>query len=448
MIAVMFNERGPRRGEQDDNPEQLNLERQKKKLVGFYLSGGDERYIFNSNKDQFSEDRITPSDEEGALNMMRDGKNLADIEWRLLTRIAGPDHFKGDDGVFEGMADDKHQKRILGHMTGMAWGDFDKTSRASVVEFLRRYPTPMDFDQMATEFLQMISDYNGEQKLHEYEEAMEDFQQSVYGKKYEYYKAMKELHREAAEGRRGQPDRWAQEEANLEEMFHEFFDKDELIEDSGLATVNRGTLTGHPEKPNEDAAYYNPAIGLFGVFDGAGGMGGAARASELSTAVVGYMVNQETPETPNDLAQILRTASESVKHDSSAGYSTAVLGRIVETRERKALIYASVGDSRIYIVRGDEATLLTRDEGYGNRITNALGVEDCHVKQAGEFPLKDGDRIVFCSDGVTGDYEPDFIPSDEFASIVGGAETADMAAWGLINRATKKDDRTAIVVEV
>ena len=444
----MFSERGPRNtGEQSESLEQLNLERQKKKLTGFYLSGGDEGYIFGSDDERFSESKITPGDQANVYQAMRDGADFADIEWKLLTRIAGPDYAKGADGVFRDMAGDGQQKRILGYMTGMAWDDFDKTSRDSVVEFLRKYPTPMDFDESATNFLQMISDYNSEKKHQEYVEAMEKFQSGVYGKKYEYYKAMKEMHKEAEE-ENPRTERGRAENGRFGQKLFEIFNRDRLITDSGLATVSRGALRGSPNEPNEDAAYYNPAIGLFGVFDGAGGMGGAARASELGTEVVGYSANQAIPETPGDLARILTTASEAVRHDPGAGYSTAVLGRIVETRGRKALVYAAVGDSRIYIVRGEEAILLTRDEGFGNRITNALGIEDFRVKQTGEFPLEKGDRIVFCSDGVTGDYEPDFIPEDDFVSVVRGGDTADMAAQALINRATKKDDRTAIVVEV
>ena len=437
-------------GEQDRNDEQSSLDRQEKKLVGFYLSGGDERYIFSPNEAQFSEEHITPSDEEGALSMMRDGKDFSGIEWKLLMRIAGPDYFKGNDGVFNEIAEDKHQKRILGHMTGMRWDMHDYTSEKNVAEFLRRFPTPMDFDQVSADFLQMIYDQNGEQKLQEYEEAMENFQMGVYGKKYEYYKAMKELHKKAAESTTEQFDGQTQQEIDNNSMldFSEIFNKDRSVIDSGLAMLNKGVLTGNPNRPNEDAVYYNPAIGVFGVFDGAGGMGGATRASELGVAAVGYSVNQEMPKTPGDLAKILETASETVKHDPGAGYSTAVLGKIVETQGRKALIWASVGDSRIYVVKNGEAVLLTRDEGGGHQITNALGVEYCDVKHKDEYPLNTGDRIVFCSDGVTGDYEPDFIPSEEFADIVGGAETADMAAWNLVNRATKKDDRTAIVVEV
>ncbi len=444
----MFSERGPRNaGEQSKNPERLNLERQKKKLTGFYAHGGDERYIFNSDEKQFNEDGLTHGDEERARKSLQDDAYWGDREWKLLTRIAGPDNRHSADEIFGGMAEDKHQKRILGYMTGMKWGNHDYTSGRNVTNFLDRYPTPMDFEQTSGEFLQIILDRNGEQKAQEYAEAMEEFQLRMYGKKYEYYKAMQELHKEAAEqGLEAKRER--AKNGRFGQKLFEIFNKDRLVADSGLATINRGSLIGEPNRPNEDTAYYSPAMGLFGVFDGAGGMRGGARASKLGAEVVGQAVSEGEPETPNDLAGILKAASDAIQYDAEAGYSTAVLGKIVETRGRKALIWASVGDSRIYVVRGKKVVPLTKDEGYGNRISNALGLEGCQVRQAGEFPLKRSDRVVFCSDGVTGDYEPDFIPDDEFGRLVGGGETADIAAWSLINRATKRDDRTAIVVEV
>lgn len=69
---VMFSERGPRNtGEQNESQEQLNLERQKKKLVGFYLSedeGNQFKYIFNSNEDEFNENRRLPEEEHLVKN--------------------------------------------------------------------------------------------------------------------------------------------------------------------------------------------------------------------------------------------------------------------------------------------------------------------------------------------------------------------------------------------
>ncbi|RYC74997.1 hypothetical protein G3RUM_00278 [Candidatus Nanosyncoccus alces] len=444
MIIVMFNKNGPK---SEQSPERANLERQKRKLTGFYLSGGDERYIFESDSEPFKEDKVTAADEAEVLNVLQNDPNMKDREWRLLVRMAGPGLHLSDDEMFGRMAGDKHQKRILAYMTGVDWNGYNATSGQNVADFLSRYPTPMDFDEHSEDFLRMIGDYNGEEKAREYDEAMESFKLGMYGKKYEYYKAMREFHQEAEE-RQTRDAEQAREATRRGRRFFEIFNKGELIRDSGLAMVDKGTIAGEQGRQNEDAAYYNPALGLFAVFDGAGGMGGAARASELGVEATNQMISQKVPERAEDLADILRVASDAIKHDPAAGYSTGVIGKIVEREGKKSLMYASVGDSRIYVVRGKEAIQLTQDEGWGNKITNSLGLNECRVKQMGEFSLRGGDRIVFCSDGITGDYEPDFIPDDEFARIVKKAATADLAAWALANRATKRDDRTAIVVQV
>ena len=450
----MFSEKAPQTNEQVEDPEQLNLERQRKKLTGFYLSGGDDRYIFNSDLAQFNESGITSEDKNNASVMLRRGDDFRSAEWKLLQRIAGPTYFNSTDEIYEGMSEDKHQKRILGYMTGLPWGDFDKTSGDSIENFLKQYPTPMDFDQNSQNFLQTIFQYNGGAKFQEYTVAMDEFQRRVYGKKYEYYKAMKEFHElAAAQGNSYEDQEYPQStlppqyEDNLQEQYNR---ENPLIVGAGEASLNKGVLIGAPDRINEDAEYCSPETGLFAVFDGAGGMGGAARASNIGVAAVNQLTSQHIPNTAEDLGQILEVASEAIRHDPGAGYSTGVIGRIIERGGDKILAYAAVGDSRIYIVRGGRAWQMTTDEGEGNRITNALGIEDCQVADfnKNEILLESGDRIVFCSDGITGDFEKDFIPEEEFVNIVESAESTEAAAWNLVNRATKIDDRTAIVVEV
>ena len=44
----------------EQNIEKSNLERQKRKLIGFYLSGGGENYIFKSDTPNYSEATIQP----------------------------------------------------------------------------------------------------------------------------------------------------------------------------------------------------------------------------------------------------------------------------------------------------------------------------------------------------------------------------------------------------
>lgn len=456
MKMVMNSEKFTPNSEQ--NIEKTNLERQKDKLVGFYLNNGDENYIFYSESN-WVKDEDMPRAKEAVLEMMRDGLVPEDTERRLLTRIAGPDYHRKADGVFEDLnATDvetaKHKKRILGYMTGEKWNDYDKTSGSNVSVFLSRYPTPIDFESAAADLLRRIDDgRNDQQKVQEYYAAMDKFQYDVYGKKYEYFKAMKDLHREAAE--LGEPQKNEGELKESQEIgrrFFEIFNREPLVKSVGARTLNKGALTGERGRQNEDGAYCNSNTGVFAVFDGAGGGGGnPARASRLAAKVTDMMVEEKTPRTRDDLAAILEKANETIADDSEAGISTAVIGKIRDDGDHKTLVYASVGDSRIYLVRKgeDRAKQITRDEGTENYIYNFLGDNDVfNMRQTGEELLQDGDRLVFCSDGITGDFAIDFIPDEEFAHIVKSADTPDEAALALIRRATKMDDRTAVVVEV
>lgn len=500
--------------------EQDHTNRHKDKLIGFYLSAGNEDYIFRSNNPEYSSDQITPEVEGAVLEMMANGHDFSGIEKQLLSHIAGPDHFKGTNGIFEDdMADDKHQKRILAYMTGGAesFNKYNETNGNDVKDFLRNYPTPKDFEKDRNAFLSVILRNNGQEKADEYNEAMEVFQTSIYGKKYEYYKAMEELHSEAdaiknlkkwyESAKQRQPDASKddlhktivsglgyylsvpgyrlgdegyvnptdRQQSRLEELYNiviseknitdtkqnnttpedtgrrsfEIFGSKEMIKDSCCLSLNKGNLIGQPDRKNEDSAYYDPSNALFGVFDGAGGERGAAQASSLSARTLNSFANYHQPENVNDLRNILIHTNEIISGSEEAGLSTAVLGKVVEKKDGKSLIWASVGDSRIYVARGEQLFQLTKDEGYENVITNAIGMGNrFRVEQAGEFKLQSNDRVVFCSDGITGDFEKDFIPENEFLDIINNANSSEEASRNLINRATKKDDRTALVFEV
>jgi serine/threonine protein phosphatase PrpC len=231
-------------------------------------------------------------------------------------------------------------------------------------------------------------------------------------------------------------------------LWGEKHEEERPVADSGLATFNKGNFIGQPERQNEDAAYYNPKEGIFGVFDGAGGMSGAAKASEIAVAVMREMVEDNIPESTDDMKEIMESINDTIYYDPASGHSTGVIGRVIEENGKKSLLYSSVGDSRIYLIRDGKAKQITIDEGSGNVIYNSLGRSSAEIKQAGKISLKKGDNIVFCSDGITGDFEKDFIPDDELAEIVEQSSSATKAANALIRRATKIDDRTALVVRV
>lgn len=114
------------------------------------------------------------------------------------------------------------------------------------------------------------------------------------------------------------------------------------------------------------------------------------------------------------------------------------------------MAYAMVGDSRLYVVHKDGSVeQVTKDEGYENVITNALGNPvgpgEGRTQQFGEFDIHDGDRFVLCSDGITGDKGTDLMSNEELGRIVMSSRSAREASLNLVNNARKKDDRTAIV---
>ena len=439
------------------DPEQQKLAKHQKKLVGYYLSSGDFDYIFDPESTRGEIDGESENNRATVFRMIQnDAERCQKLERRLLLSIARSNKEIGPDGIFKKMQDDKHQKRILASMTGLEWDEYGMTDGEDVRIFMRKYPTPMDFERDEQFFLGSIGKHNSAKKLKEYKEAMDDFCHNIYGKKYEYYKAIKGLHEEAEEwGNRYEQSGEAESRKRrfgnkILNMIPELGrNKERLIQDSGVAMLNKGALIDDWARKNEDASYFEPSVAAFGVFDGAGGVKGAARASGMVENIVRHeMTKKQPPDTAEGLARILMDASRAVLDDKDAGITTAVLGRIVEDNGRKKLIYAAAGDSRIYVIRDGRAHQITVDEGYENVIYNCLGSRDSKIKQKGEVLLRKGDKLVFCSDGITGDVEKDFIPEDEFVQIVSKAGSADEAATGLVHRATKRDDRTAIVVEV
>lgn len=440
-----------------ENPQ---LERHKHKLIDYY-SSGDERAVFSRSLEEEAEDTTFEDRRRLVLQGLRDdGDYYRNLDLRLLQRMNRGN--RSDDAIMQGVKNSLRQERILALATDLEWENADAVSVEQLNQFWTKFPTPIEFEPHAEWFLGEIEKGNDVKKREEYAQAMDEFCHGVYGKQYEYYQAMKALREEAKEeaptmDSSAQYERPATQKRGLFERLGKLVTRGEkapLFAEYGIEMLNKGELIGAPKRENEDAVYADPENGMFGVFDGAGGVKGGARASGLASDVIETIMNekkgskQKMPEKAADLAEMLTKANETVLYDKEAGISTAALGRIVAGVGGKRLIWAAAGDSRIYLVRDGKAMQITRDEGIENRIWNYLGKEDMKVEQTGTLPLKKGDNVVFCSDGITGDFEEDFIPDEEFAAIVRHAKSAEEASKALVQRATKKDDRTAIVVRV
>lgn len=321
----------------------------------------------------------------------------------------------------------------------------------NVIWFINRYPTPKSFERDSERLLSLIgiNDHGvmrpSEQKQAEYRRAMADFKMKVYGKKYEYWEQMKLL----------------REEVEKERSSELISGKIGLCQ-SSRSQARRGEVTldnieGGLEADGycEDMAFVDADLEVYGVFDGAGGMGNGRSAAEAARNTVRRIFENIKERgyrefSADALGQALDRANKVVSAMPDHGYSTGTLAHVIRRGDRSILAYATVGDSRIYVVDDSgTARQITRDEGEGSIIYNSIGNnEDNCCLQKGVVALRSGDRVVVCSDGITGDYGDDLMSNGELGRYVHSSKNAKEASKLLVANARKRDDRTAIVFSV
>lgn len=429
----------------------IPVDRRQQRKIAAVLLTGDIRQIERREIDE-------EIDEGEVLRRIRQGE-IGQKEYRqVVDNIMGPmDRRGGVEEVAEGLRT-KHERRILAEMSERGFENWEGAGASELYQFRERFPSPVDFEEESEKFLEKILKSNTEEKYKEYKRAMSDFKMKVYGKKQEYFDQIKIMEDIAKAGASIGP---RKERMTEQRRVEEMAEKKEKLIVSEVASCNisrLGLMSGRGElemngeaRESEDSMVVNKERGLFGVFDGAGGIKGGRLASQIAKrAAAGFLISGA--KRAEDLALTLDQVSYEIEKTDEAGVTTGVLTQVVEREGRKVLYYASVGDSRIYVV-GTEVRQLTRDEGFENKITNALGKLEGksswgRTKQYGEYELKEGERVVLCSDGITGDFEKDRMSDRELGEIVREAETTEQAATRLAERAKKIDDRTAVVFEV
>lgn len=209
-----------------------------------------------------------------------------------------------------------------------------------------------------------------------------------------------------------------------------------------------------PASSDADRALYEPELGLFGVFDGVGSTG--APAAELAVDYV--REHHEEIISVRGLVTVLEGANRAILESPKAyvnkerrSETTATVFKITPTLLGAKVLWASVGDTRLYHVSQQNSLIrqITQDEGHEESISNGLGWADCKVEQRGVLRVRRGDGLILVTDGVTGDRGND-IMSDEKVLLHyrAGYGDAEMSANGLVHNASKPDDRTAIVVHI
>lgn len=237
------------------------------------------------------------------------------------------------------------------------------------------------------------------------------------------------------------------------------------------------TDVGRVREVNEDA--YLTAPPVYVVADGMGGHEGGDVASAIVVEEFGRLAEEgydpdhgvEAVAATIEAAQrrILEYADEQtrrgVERRRSAG-TTVVAALLVQHEGRPAWLLANLGDSRIYRVADGELTQVSTDHSLvqelvdagqlaaedaathpeRNVITRALGESTSAQPDFFVLPAIPGDRLVLCSDGVSG-----MVDDEGLEQILAAcSDTAD-AADGLVRAAVAaggEDNATAVVVEV
>jgi PPM family protein phosphatase len=205
-------------------------------------------------------------------------------------------------------------------------------------------------------------------------------------------------------------------------------------------------------------------LGLVAVADGMGGhrAGEVASATALEALRAGVASGEQLRhaiEGAND-AVLEKSESDQELHGMGTTLTAGMLGTDGH------LLVGHVGDSRAYLFHDGELTQITDDhslveemvrggeltpeqaEVHPQRsiITRALGIDPQVDVDVYPVELQPGDRILFCSDGLT-----TMVRQDEMASILAREHDPKRAAQLLVdaaNAAGGEDNVTAVIVEV
>jgi PPM family protein phosphatase len=208
---------------------------------------------------------------------------------------------------------------------------------------------------------------------------------------------------------------------------------------------------------------------LYIVTDGVGGAAQGDLASQYAAEKVLREYFRSSQLHPGSrLRQAMRQVGNEIYHYAAENLgpvhmaTTMVVGAIWED----SLTIANVGDSRAYLIRNGAAQQLTRDHNLASelvrdgviteeeaqnspvksRITRSLGGElDVFVDVFPDIPLRPGDRLLLCSDGLTRYARPDDVVR---LAIEGSPEEAVQRMVDFANDAGGIDNTTLILIEI
>lgn len=222
--------------------------------------------------------------------------------------------------------------------------------------------------------------------------------------------------------------------------------------------------TGRVRTHNEDTVLLSPPV--FAVADGLGGH----HAGEIASLVAIETLAEQAPPRPDAkaLGRAVRAANRAVLQAAAAGQGHSSMGTTLTAAmvDGTSIVVAHVGDSRAYLFHANRLEQITNDHSmiadmlrqgsitveesrvHPNRsiITRALGSDPNMRADIYEVDAEPGDRLLLCTDGLTG-----MLSDAKIADALSAYGDADSAARALIdaaNAAGGHDNISVVVVDI
>ncbi|MGB3070490.1 MAG: protein phosphatase 2C domain-containing protein [Ottowia sp.] len=226
---------------------------------------------------------------------------------------------------------------------------------------------------------------------------------------------------------------------------------------------------GGREKNEDRMGYcYTRDAGLFMLADGMGGHPEGETAAQLALQTMAALFQREAqphlPDVPAFLSNgVMAAHQQIVRHASARGMldtpRTTLVAALIQDGQ---IHWAHCGDSRLYVARQGKLLVRTRDHSYleaqsgagmplkginRNVLFTCLGSTTRPIVDiAGPLPLKNGDKVLLCSDGLWGSVDDENIVAQLSEQKVAQA-VPDLIEKALRKGGERSDNVTALALE-
>jgi protein phosphatase len=248
-----------------------------------------------------------------------------------------------------------------------------------------------------------------------------------------------------------------------------------------MVTVQAVTHPGLVRRVNEDGFYYDVGLGLYLVADGMGGHNAGEIASRLALESIEAFVRRTKDDEEftwpfgvetdlsfdaNRLRTALRLANRRVFQMSESGVQYSGMGTTIVSAliTKGTMTFATVGDSRLYLVKDHAISRLTVDDSWlatlraqdpgldesqferhplRHVITKAIGTLGETELGIHERKLEPGDLLMMCTDGLH-----DLVSDNEMLATLDTDDPLDVRGKNLVDRALAGGGRDNVTVLV